>query len=74
MDLKEVKIGRCFTACTGQDITSILKISLMEGASYRILKSVRHALRYSLDTLMDTSPASLNSTCMMYNRTCRLYP
>lgn len=54
MDLKEVKIGRCFTACTGQDITSILKISLMEGASYRILKSVRHALRYSLDTLMDT--------------------
>ncbi len=32
MDTKEVKIGRCFTACTGREITSILEISLMEGA------------------------------------------
>lgn len=40
----------------------------MEVASYTMLKSVRQALRYSLDTfLMDTSQASLIS------RTCRLY-
>lgn len=44
MDTKEVKIGRCFTACTGREITSILEIPLMEGASHTIqgiLKSVK---------------------------------
>lgn len=44
MDTKEVKIGRCFTACTGREITSILEIHLMEGASHTIqgiLKSVK---------------------------------
>lgn len=44
MDTKEVKIGRCFTACTGREIISILEIPLMEGASHTkqgILKSVK---------------------------------
>lgn len=41
MDTKEVKIGRCFTACTGRKITSILEISLMEGASHTIHTKIR---------------------------------
>lgn len=34
MDTKEVRIGHCFPACTGQEFISILKISLEEGASH----------------------------------------
>lgn len=41
MVTKEVKIGRCFTACTGREITSILEISLMEGASHTIHTKIR---------------------------------
>lgn len=41
MDTKEAKIGRCFTACTGRDITSILELSLMEGASHTIHTKIR---------------------------------
>lgn len=41
MDTKEVKIGRCFTACTGREITSILEISVVEGASHTIHTKIR---------------------------------
>lgn len=41
MDTKGVKIGRCFTACTGLQTTSILEISLMEGASHTIHTKIR---------------------------------
>lgn len=70
MDTKEVKIGRCFTACTGREITSILEIHLMEGASHTIqgiLKSVKTRPRHSLDYFNGCFSSPLQLPLHTYN-------